>query len=149
MRQRYRVHRGRCIFRRSGSRGARKDVYRISNLKDPTDPAWKDDPEYKEWIAWMDKYYPEGDQNNAFNMYGYAVAQTFVQVLKQCGNNLTRANLMKEAANLKNFRAKGLLPGITINTSPTDFYPIEAMQMQRFENGEWVRFGEIVKAESS
>jgi hypothetical protein len=103
----------------------------------------------KEWSAWMDKYYPEGDKANTFNMYGYAVAQTFVQVLKQCGDNLTRENLMKEAANLKQFRAKGLLPGITITTSPNDFYPIEAMQMQRFQGGEWHRFGEIVRAESS
>ena len=118
-------------------------------LMDPTDPAFADHPEMKEWSAWMDKYYPEGDKANTFNMYGYAVAQTFVQVLKQAGDNLTRENLMKEAANLKEFRAKGLLPGITISTSPRDFYPIEAMQMQRFEGGEWKRFGEIVRAESS
>ena len=118
-------------------------------LKDPTDPAWKDDPEYKEWLAWMNEYYPEGDKANPFNAYAYAAAQTMEQVLKQCGNDLTRENLMKQAANVRDFRAKMLLPGITINTSPTDFYPIEAMQMQRFEGEEWVRFGEIVHAESS
>jgi ABC-type branched-subunit amino acid transport system substrate-binding protein len=118
-------------------------------LKDPTDPAWANDPEIKEWNAWMDKYYPEGDKNNAFNVYGYAVAQTLVQVLKQCGDNLTRENLMKEAANVRKFRAKGLLPGITISTSPEDFYPIEAMQMQRFKDGKWERFGDTVSAESS
>ena len=127
------------------SEGIITTVYQM----DPTDPAWTDDPEMKEWSAWMDKYYPEGDKSNTFNMYGYAVAQTFVQALKQCGDNLTRENLMKEAANLREFRAKGLLPGILISTSPDDFYPIEAMQMQRFEGGEWVRFGEIVRAESS
>ena len=116
---------------------------------DPTDPAFADHEEMKEWSAWMDKYYPEGDKKNTFNMYGYAVAQTFVQALKQCGDELTRENLMKQAANLKDFRAKGLLPGVLITTSPTDFYPIEAMQMQRFKNGEWERFGDVVRAESS
>ena len=118
-------------------------------LKDPTDPAWADDPEYKEWLAWMDTYYPEGDKANPFNVYGYAAAQTMEQVLKQCGDDLSRENVMKQAANLRNFRAKMLLPGISISTSPTDFYPIEAMQMQRFEGEEWVRFGDIVHAESS
>lgn len=118
-------------------------------LKDPTDPAWADDAEYKEWLAWMDKYYPEGDKANPFNVYGYAAAQTLEQVLKQCGDDLSRENVMKQAASLRNFRAKMLLPGITINTSSTDFYPIEAMQMQRFEGEEWVRFGDIVHAESS
>jgi len=118
-------------------------------LKDPTDPAWANDAEYKEWLAFMDEWYPEGDKANPFNAYGYAVAQTMQHVLEKCGNDLTRENLMKQAADIRDFRAKMLLPGITISTSGEDFYPIEAMQMQRFEGEEWVRFGDIVKAESS
>jgi len=118
-------------------------------LKDPTDPAWANDSEYKEWLTFMDEWYPEGDKDNPFNAYGYAVAQTMHHVLEKCGDDLTRENLMKQAADIRDFRAKMLLPGITISTSSDDFYPIEAMQMQRFEGEEWVRFGEIVKAESS
>ena len=118
-------------------------------LKDPTDPAWKDDAEYKEWLAWMDEFYPEGDKDNPFNVYGYATAQTMEQVLKQCGDDLSRENVMKQAANLRQFKAKMMLPGITISTSPTDFYPIEAMQMMQLKGEGWERFGEIVHAESS
>lgn len=118
-------------------------------LKDPTDPAWKDDPEYKEWLAFMDKWYPEGDKTNPFNVYGYAVSQTLHHVLEKCGDNLTRENLMKQAASIQGLHVKMLLPGITVNTSADDFYPIEAMQMQKFEGEEWVRFGDIISAESS
>ena len=118
-------------------------------LKDPTDPAWKQDPEYLAWVKFMDTYYPSGDKDNSFNAYGYAVGHTMVQVLKQCGDNLTRANIMKEAANVRKLRVPMLLPGITISTSPEDFYPIESMQMQRFNGKEWERFGKTVSAESS
>ena len=112
--------------------GLEKSVDLISTqyFKDPTDPNWTDDPAIKEWTAWMKKYYPEGDLKDASNHYGYLVAQTLVQVLKQCGDNLTRENVMKEAANLKDFAPSGLLPGIKINTSPTDFAPIEQEQLQ-------------------
>jgi branched-chain amino acid transport system substrate-binding protein len=105
-------------------------------LKDPTDPTWKDDPAIKEWSAFMDQYFPEGDKSSTFNVYGYASAQTLVQVLKQCGDELTRANIMKQAANLKDFKLGLLLPGIMINTGPTDYYPMEQMQLSRF-NGEY------------
>jgi branched-chain amino acid transport system substrate-binding protein len=96
------------------------------------------------WRAFMAKYYPEGKLTDVFNVSGYGAAQTLVQVLKQCGDNLTRANVMKQAANLKNFEVNVLLPGIKINTSPTDFAPIEAEQLARFDGKEWVRFGEII-----
>jgi branched-chain amino acid transport system substrate-binding protein len=126
------------------SKGIVTGVY----LKDPTDPAWKDDPEYKEWVAFMDKYLPEGDKTNSFNAYGYAVAQLMVHVLNQCGNDLSRENIMAQAANLQDVRLKMLLPGILVNTSPTDFYPLEQMQMQQFDGKEWVRFGPIVSSGS-
>jgi len=104
-------------------------------IKDPTDRAWKDDPSIKQWSEFMDKYFPEGDKTSTFTVYGYALAQTLVQVLKQCGDDLTRENVMRQAANLKDFEIGLLLPGIKINTGPTDYYPIEQMQMSRF-NGE-------------
>ena len=126
--------------------GLEKSVGIISTqyLKDPKDPAWKDDKGMNEWRAFMKKYYPEGDTTDAFNVSGYGAAQTLVQVLKQCGDNLTHENVMKQAANLKNFELNVLLPGIKINTSPTDFAPIESEQLARFDGKEWVRFGEII-----
>jgi branched-chain amino acid transport system substrate-binding protein len=111
--------------------------------KDPTDPTWKDDPAYKEWLAFMDKYYPEGDKTNNFTVYGYLAAQTLVQVLKQCGDDLTRENVMKHAANLKSLQLGMLLPGIAINTGPTDFAPIKQMQMEKFSDEKWERFGPV------
>jgi ABC-type branched-subunit amino acid transport system substrate-binding protein len=102
-------------------------------LMDPTDPSWTNDPEYLAWLKFMDKYYPSGDKTNSFNAYGYSVGHTLVQVLKQCGDNLTRENIMKEAASLRKYRSPMLLPGITVSTSPNDFYPIESMQMQKFD----------------
>ena len=99
----------------------------LAYYKDPTDPQWKDDPGMAEWRAFMDKYYPEGDQKDAGNLYAYISAQTMVQILEQCGDNLTRENLMKQAANLKDFKLALLLPGMAINTSATDFFPFEAI----------------------
>jgi branched-chain amino acid transport system substrate-binding protein len=113
-------------------------------FKDPTDARYKDDPAVKEWEAFMKKYYPEGALNNAFNMYGYLVAQTMVQVLKQCGDDLTRENVIKQAANLHNFQLPGLLPGVTINTSPTDYAPIEAMQLIKFDGTGWQPIGIVM-----
>lgn len=111
---------------------------------DPTDAQWANHPAVQEWKAFMAKYYPEGNLADGSNMYGYAVAQTMEQVLKQAGNDLSRANIMKQAANLKDFRPTVLLPGIRINTSPTDFAPIESEQLARFDGEGWVRFGEII-----
>jgi branched-chain amino acid transport system substrate-binding protein len=122
------------VLRPAGLENA-KGILSTNYLKDPTDPAWKDDPAIKEWSAFMDKYFPEGDKTSTFSVYGYLLAQTMVQVLKQCGDELTRANIMKQATSLKDFELGLLLPGIKINTSPTDYFPIEQMQMSRF-NGE-------------
>ena len=115
--------------------------------KDPTDPQWKDDPGVKEWFAFMDRYYPDGDKTSSFPVYGYSVARTMVQVLRQCGDDLTRANVMKQAASLKDFETGMALPGIKINTSPTDFYPIEQMQMGKFEGETFKPFGPILNGE--
>ena len=112
--------------------------------KDPLDPEWKDDKGMKTWYAWMAKYYPDGNTKDASNVYGYSVAQTLVQVLKQCGDNLTRENVMKQAASLKDYQTDLSLPGIKINTSATDFAPIQAEQLARFDGKQWVRFGEII-----
>ena len=113
-------------------------------LKDPTDPQWSKDKGFKDWVDWMKKYYPQGDLSDIFNVFGYTVAQTMVQVLQQCGDDLTRENIMRQAANLKSFEAPMLLPGVKINTSATDFYPIEQMQMARFDGKRWVLFGEVL-----
>jgi branched-chain amino acid transport system substrate-binding protein len=115
-------------------------------LKDPTDPRWRDDPGYKHWLAWMNKYYPGGDKKDAFNVYGYSVAQTMVQVLKQCGSDLTRANLMKQAADIKDLPLPMLLPGITVHTSPSNYYPISQEQLARFNGETWELFGPVVVA---
>jgi branched-chain amino acid transport system substrate-binding protein len=124
-----------------------KDILSTNYLKDPTDPTWKDDPAIKEWASFMDKYFPEGDKTSTFSVYGYLTAQTMVQVLKQCGDELTRENVMRQAANLKNFEPGLLLPGIQINTSPTDYYPLEQMQMSRFNGEHGVLFGPVIAGE--
>jgi len=113
-------------------------------LKDQNDKAWANDKAVVEWTAFMKKYYPDGNLAASENFYGWSVAQTMVQVLKQAGNDLTRANIMKQAANLKNFEVPGALPGIKLNTSATDFAPFESVQLARFDGKEWVRFGEVI-----
>jgi branched-chain amino acid transport system substrate-binding protein len=117
----------------------------ISNfyLKEPTDPQWKNDEDYKEWLAWMKKYYPEGNVEDSFNVYAYGVAYTMAQVLKQCGNDVSRENIMRQAASLKDLAVPMLLPGVKVNTSPTDFAPIEQAQLGKFDGERWVLFGEI------
>ena len=117
-------------------------------LKDPTDPQWKDDPDIKAWNAFLDKYYPDANRSDAFVIYGYAVAQTMVHVLKQCGNDLTRANVMKKAASMHNLVVAGLLPGVKINTSATDFAPLSQLQLARFRGGTWERFGDIISSDT-
>jgi branched-chain amino acid transport system substrate-binding protein len=113
-------------------------------IKDQNDKAWANDPDVVAWTAFMKKYYPEGNLAATENYYGWCVAQTMVQVIKQAGNNLTRENIMKQAASLKDFAPGCLLPGIKINTSATDFAPIESVQLARFDGKEWVRFGEVM-----
>ncbi len=124
-----------------------KDLLSTHYIKDPTDPAWKDDQNFKDWQAFMEKYFPDGDRTSSFTVYGYAVAHTMVHVLEQCGDDLTRANVMKQAASLKNLSNPMLLPGITINTSATDFFPIEQMRMMRFTGERWELFGPVLSGE--
>jgi len=111
-------------------------------LKDPTDPAWQSTPEYRDWKAWMDKYYPGGDLKDANNVYAYTVSQSLVELLKKAGDNLTRDNIMKTAANLEH-ELPMLLPGVNVKTSPTDFFPIERQQLLRWDGKNWVRFGKV------
>jgi branched-chain amino acid transport system substrate-binding protein len=134
------------VYRPAGLENS-KGVLSSNYLKDPTDPAWKDDPAIKEWLAFMDKYSPDGDKSSTFSVYGYLLAQTLVQVLKQCGDELTRDNVMKQAANLKDLELGLLLPGIKINTSPSDYFPVEQMQMTRFNGQYGERFGPIIGGE--
>jgi branched-chain amino acid transport system substrate-binding protein len=115
-----------------------------NSFKDPTDPQWLNDAGYKQWLAFMDKYYPNGDKTDQQTVYGYSIAQTTVQILKQCGDDLTRENVMKQAANLRNLALPMLLPGIAINTSPTNFAPIRQAQMRRFEGERYVPFGPVL-----
>ena len=126
--------------------GLDKSVGIVSDfyLKDPTDPQWKDDAGYKWWLDFMNKYYPAGDKADALNVYGPSNAATVVQVLKQCGDVLTRENVMEQAANLRNFTVPMLLPGIEINTSPTDFAPVKQVQMGRFDGTQWRLFGGLI-----
>ncbi len=124
-----------------------KDIISTAYLKDPTDPTWKDDPGVKAWREFMDKYNPGGDKVDLNNVYGYAAAQTLVQVLKQCGDDLTRENIMRQAASLQNFSSEVLLPGIKINTSPDDFFPIEQMQLMQFDGQSWHLFGDVITGE--
>jgi branched-chain amino acid transport system substrate-binding protein len=121
-------------------------IITLEYLKDPTDPQWKDDAGYKQWLAWMEKYYPDGDRSDAFNVYGYNAATTMVQVLKQCGNNLTRENIMKQAASL-NLDLPMLLPGVKVSTGAKQFFPIREMQLAKFDGKIFKRFGEVIKSE--
>jgi branched-chain amino acid transport system substrate-binding protein len=132
-----------AVIRPAGFDNA-QGVLSAAYTKDPTDPSWADDPEFKRWSDFMDKYYPDGDKTNAFTVTAYAVAETVVQVLKQCGDNLTRENVMKQAANLKDLQVGMLLPGIAINTGPNDFAPLKQMQMMRLTGQRWEMFGPIL-----
>src|SRR6266436_9064520 len=116
-------------------------------LKDTSDPEWKDDAGMKAFDEFLTKYFPEGNRTDLFVMYAYTVAQTLEHVLKACGDNLTRANVMKQAASIKGLELGGLLPGIKVNTSPTDFAPISAVQLQRFKGEAWERFGDVIDAD--
>jgi branched-chain amino acid transport system substrate-binding protein len=121
-----------------------KDIVSDFFLKDATDPKWRDDAGFKSWVAFMDKYQPGADKTDNNNVVGVELAATMVQVLKQCGDNLTRENVMNQVANLHGFTMPMLLPGITINTSPTDFAPIKQVQMGRFDGERWELFGPLL-----
>jgi branched-chain amino acid transport system substrate-binding protein len=125
-----------------------QDIISSQYLKDPTDAQWKDDKGMKAWNEFLDKYYPEANRADGSVMFGYTVAQGLVHVLKACGDNLTRENVMKQAASIKNLELDGLLPGIKVNTSPTDFAPISSVQLIRFKGESWERFGEILSSDA-
>ncbi len=118
-------------------------------LKDPTDHQWDGDAEMKIWREWMAKYNPNGNLGDVNYVYAYSVSYLMEQTLKKCGDNLTHENLMRQAANHQKLRVPCLLPGITVSTSPTDFYPVQALQLQRFKGETWELFGEVMHAESS
>jgi len=122
-------------------------IISVAYLMDPVDPQWKDHPGMKAFYEFLDRYFPEGNRADSAVVAGYNLAQTLAQVLKQCGDNLTRENVMRQAANLKDFRTDNLLPGMTINTSPTDFAPIKQVQLRRFKGETWEVFGPILSSE--
>jgi branched-chain amino acid transport system substrate-binding protein len=115
--------------------------------KDGTDPQWNDDPKFKNWHAFVDKYMPGANKTDGNIVYGYGAAATLAEVLRKCGDDLTRANVMKQAASLKDLELDTLLPGVKINTSATDFAPISQQQMIRFKGDKWELFGEIISAD--
>jgi branched-chain amino acid transport system substrate-binding protein len=121
-----------------------KDIISANYGKDPQDPQWADDEGMKKWNAFMDKYYPDGDKTSSFTVYGYGVTQTLEKVLKASCDNLTREGVMASAASMKDVELGTSLPGITLNTSATDFYPIEQMQLMKFNGDRWEMFGEVI-----
>jgi branched-chain amino acid transport system substrate-binding protein len=131
--------------------GLEKSVGIISATysKDPTDPQWQNTPEYNEWLAWMKKYNKSGNVADADTVYGYSAAQTMVAVLKACGNDLTRENLIKQAANIQDLQLPMLLPGIIVSTSVNDFAPIKQMQLQKFDGITWQLFGDVISGSGS
>jgi branched-chain amino acid transport system substrate-binding protein len=137
-----------AAFKPAGLENA-KGIISSNAFKDPTDPAWKDDAGYKSWVAFMDKYYPEGDKTDNGAVYGASVGATTVQVLKQCGNELTRENVMRQAANLREFALPMLQPGITVNTSPTNFDAITQVRMERFDGQRFNSFGPVISGKVS
>ena len=124
---------------------ASKGVISVNYGKDPLDPTWKDDPGMKKYFEFMAKYYPEGDKNSSFNSYGYSTAQLMVHVLKQCGDDLTRDNVMKQATYLKDVQLDLALPGIVGNTTPNDYRVNKQLQMMRFTGERWEMFGPILE----
>jgi ABC-type branched-subunit amino acid transport system substrate-binding protein len=124
-------------------------VISATHIKDPTDPQWQNTPEYKEWLAFMNKYGLSANITDVQSVVGYSYAQTMVEVLKMCGDNLTRENVMKQAASLRDLKLPMLLPGITLNTSANDFDPIKQMQLQKFDGTTWQLFGDVLSASGS
>ena len=134
------------IVMRPAGIDASKGIISAAFVKDPTDPQYKDDPEFIAWTEWMKKYFPSGSLEDPQNVVGYVQAQAMVQVLKQCGDQLTRENVMKQAANLKQFHPAMLLKGINMDTSPDDYQPMEEMLLQRFTGERFEVFGELLSA---
>jgi branched-chain amino acid transport system substrate-binding protein len=121
-------------------------VVSTSFLKDASDAAWKEDPPIKDWSAFMDKYYPDGDKEDGYAIFGYAAAETLLQVLSQCGDDLTRENVMRQAASLRNYQGRVVLPGIVINTGPTDFRPIKQLRLVQFDGYAWQPIGDVIES---
>ncbi len=121
-------------------------VISTSFLKDASDPAWKDDPAMKAWSSFMDKYYPDGDKEDSNAVFGYAAAETLFQVLSQCGNDLSRENVMRQAASLKGYQSSVALPGITFNTGPADFHPIKQLRLVQFDGTAWQPIGDVIES---
>jgi branched-chain amino acid transport system substrate-binding protein len=126
---------------------AAQGVLSAAYAKDGTDPQWNNDPGMKKWVEFLDKYMPGADKTDTSVVYGYGAAQTLAKVLEMCGDDLTRANIMKQAASLKDFTPDTMLPGVKLNTSATDFAPIAQLQMQRFKGEKWELFGEIISGD--
>jgi branched-chain amino acid transport system substrate-binding protein len=126
---------------------ASQGIISAAYLKDASDPEWKNDSGMQDYRSFLQNYYPDADATDNSVLYGYAVARTLVQVLKQAGNNLTRTNIMAQAANLRGWRNDVLLPGVTINTAANDFFPIEQMQLMRFKGEKWELFGDVMGGE--
>jgi branched-chain amino acid transport system substrate-binding protein len=124
-----------------------QDIISSNYLKDPTDLQWKNDKGMIAWNEFLDKYYPEANRADASVMYAYIVAQGLVHVLKACGDDLTRENIMKQAASIRDLELGGLLPGVKVNTSATDFAPISQLQLMKFKGEHWDLFGEILNAD--
>jgi branched-chain amino acid transport system substrate-binding protein len=124
-----------------------QDIISSNYLMDPNDAQWKSNAGMKAWNEFLDKYYPEANRADASVMYAYIVSQGLVHVLKACGDNLTRENVMKQAANIKDLQLGGLLPGVKVNTSATDFAPLSQLQLMRFKGETWELFGEILNAD--
>ena len=123
-------------------------VITAAYLKEVDDPAWKDDAGMKEYLAFMKKYYPEGNPLDSLNVYGFSVARTIEHVLKQCGDTLTRDNVMKQSASVKGLKIDTLLPGISVSTSASDYAPLQAVQLQRFNGKAYERFGQVLSSEN-
>jgi branched-chain amino acid transport system substrate-binding protein len=123
-----------------------KGVLSTGFVKDPTDPQFRDDADFKEWLAWMKQYFPDGSLEDPQNAVGYAQAQTMVQVLKQCGDDLTRENVMRQAANLRNFHPAMLIEGVNLSTSQDNYEPMRKLRMVRFDGERFTYFGEIIDA---
>ncbi|WP_249147892.1 ABC transporter substrate-binding protein [Bradyrhizobium sp. AUGA SZCCT0177] len=121
-------------------------VISTSFLKDAGDTTWKEDPSIKAWLSFMDKYYPDGDREDSYAIFGYAAAETLVQVLTQCGDDLSRENIMRQAASLKNYQSPIILPGIAINTGPADFHPIKQMRLVQFDGNAWQPIGDVIES---
>ena len=123
---------------------ASKGIISVGYVKDPSDPSSKDDPGIERYLAFMQKYYPDGDKGSSLNVYGYITSQLLIQVLKQCGDDLTRDNVLKQATNLNKVELDLLLPGITVTTTPTDYRVNKQLQMVKFDGERWQQFGSII-----